>query len=689
MMQYAGQMGIVVGILVIALLFLLRERQKKEASSVVGSLGVQRSMPIQPMDDDPKAERRKADAAERTAPEGDEPASAREKTSRFRLGRRKGANPDSEETAEARKAEEIAIEEHVASRTARILRRAEGRTDADPTTEEAAEPAEAAVSDTGAEDETAREYDAAEDLIASEDGAAIEFEPTDEIEEYPYEADGVGADTASPAMHDEHDAVENGERVGIVLRRQIPPRDKAPRSWLGGLPMMPDDMEWPRGTNPDNSDAGDVPLHFVAQIECSALPDDLWDGSGPRDGWLLFFLNGNTSQQEEGTYRVIHTTERGAQRMPPSDIGAVHDGHFAGSQFGFMPQAHVPPVWPFWPVDVVAVPAELYEQDGIARATPPHFAQSLYAGDAVGEYTAPDLAPFTWGCLYSPVLKSAESMEAPAPVDPDREAARLHEALSQIGDLRSLAHRLDEDIVLGQERLDNAGDAMDPEMRQRLQERVARDKADRADFAGIIERNSDAHSMTAFLRAEADGYREWRAQSATFLREVAAKVGGIDPDTPLAQEDWHELRQMLEERTHGYWVLRENHGAQPVLERVVADTWSAIDRHIAAATRAYAVQCYVDPALRDSVLPEGHREALEPWLRTLSDNRPHRMGGYHDSVQTSPLERPPGHELLLQLASDDPMHWCWGNAGAVYFTISADALAAGEFDQAQCEVECH
>jgi hypothetical protein len=35
--------------------------------------------------------------------------------------------------------------------------------------------------------------------------------------------------------------------ASVILRRQVPIRfDEEPRSWLGGLPRMPAEVDWPR-----------------------------------------------------------------------------------------------------------------------------------------------------------------------------------------------------------------------------------------------------------------------------------------------------------------------------------------------------------------------------------------------------------------------------------------------------------
>ena len=124
------------------------------------------------------------------------------------------------------------------------------------------------------------------------------------------------------------------EPISLVPRRQIPVRcDEAPASWLGGLPMMPDDMEWPRGINPEKPDEGERPLHFVAQIACADLPPELWGGLGPRQGWLLFFLNSNASTLDDGKlHQVIHTRTLGAERHPPDALWAVPARVLTGRQ---------------------------------------------------------------------------------------------------------------------------------------------------------------------------------------------------------------------------------------------------------------------------------------------------------------------------------------------------------------------
>ncbi|ADI07524.1 hypothetical protein SBI_04404 [Streptomyces bingchenggensis BCW-1] len=45
--------------------------------------------------------------------------------------------------------------------------------------------------------------------------------------------------------------------------------------------------------------------------------------------------------------------------------------------------------------------------------------------------------------------------------------------------------------------------------------------------------------------------------------------------------------------------------------------------------------------------------------------------------------------LLLQIASDDEAGMLWGDAGALYWLIDPEDLAAGRFDQARFTWQCH
>ncbi|PBC71662.1 uncharacterized protein DUF1963 [Streptomyces sp. TLI_235] len=69
----------------------------------------------------------------------------------------------------------------------------------------------------------------------------------------------------------------------------------------------------------------------------------------------------------------------------------------------------------------------------------------------------------------------------------------------------------------------------------------------------------------------------------------------------------------------------------------------------------------------------------------------HRAFGWPDTsygsaVTVRDADGPAVH--LLQLTGDAELGWGWGDAGSLYFTIPAGALAAGDFTRAGAEVRC-
>jgi Domain of unknown function (DUF1963) len=198
------------------------------------------------------------------------------------------------------------------------------------------------------------------------------------------------------------------ESVSVVLRRQVPVRWEEPaRSWIGGLPRMPESVEWPLGPTTDHPERGLTPLHFVAQIACADLPPDLWGGLGPREGWLLLFLNGQdwNVMDNGAAVRVLHIAELGPERAPPPGIHPVHDEMYTGPDYGFVrTQQDIPTVWRRWPVDLVTIPNRVIEGAPTPAIIPQSFASILYDGAPVkdeGRAEPPGKAPCSWrGALY-------------------------------------------------------------------------------------------------------------------------------------------------------------------------------------------------------------------------------------------------------------------------------------------------
>ena len=172
---------------------------------------------------------------------------------------------------------------------------------------------------------------------------------------------------------------EGDTAVRVRLVPQIPLRDEIQtHSRLGGRPRLPDALDWPciDGVKGD----------FLAQIACADLPPDLWDGLGPRKGWLAFFAHPVT-----GEAVALHLTEEGPPRDVPQGAGDAIFAPHGGIGFGDLAALAVC-AFPEWPVDVVAV-----------RAGDPDPRDEAAPGDATdaAEYDIADPAfhPFDWDSL--------------------------------------------------------------------------------------------------------------------------------------------------------------------------------------------------------------------------------------------------------------------------------------------------
>ena len=84
------------------------------------------------------------------------------------------------------------------------------------------------------------------------------------------------------------------------------------QSWIGGIPHLPPGTPWPivRGQ----------PAAFVAQIALADLPRNIWGGTGPRDGWLVFFAE---AARDNAAGWLMHVTGPVDPRPTPDGVVPV------------------------------------------------------------------------------------------------------------------------------------------------------------------------------------------------------------------------------------------------------------------------------------------------------------------------------------------------------------------------------
>jgi Domain of unknown function (DUF1963) len=486
------------------------------------------------------------------------------------------------------------------------------------------------------------------------------------------------------------------ENVSVILRRQIPPRFEAPRSWLGGLPMMPASVEWPRSVSAEHPERGERPLHFVAQIACADLPADLWAGLGPRHGWLLLFIDPNQGVPEgPDAFRVLHVDTLGAERQPPADLGPVHDGVYTGPSYDYCRSIdEVPPVWRRWPVDLVVVPNDIAKEGNRTIVAPENFAEILYAGQRVApdRQRPSDPEPFTWrGALY--MLDGIERAFA-KPLDELRIPPTLVEKLNRPGYIASIiaaAEAKDAEWTASSEPWLEGPEPEDETQRQRrAQTRAAAEfrRTRRETQAAFLHLHSTPDAILDYLRQSHQRWRDWREQVRERIAAERSAVLVHEPDSPMPDDAWRSLKARLKQDAFRFvtfrWVERDGDSLHVGFEEIEVSAYAGQHFGIAELIADY----YVDAA-RQSLIPAAVLGEFEPQWRSLYNNRPHRIGGYHDGVQSDAQPGPVRELLMFQIATDDAMHWCWGDAGAYYVFMDPDALKKQDFSRAQMFIECH
>lgn len=484
------------------------------------------------------------------------------------------------------------------------------------------------------------------------------------------------------------------EAISVVLRRQVPVRWEEPaRSWIGGLPQMPDEMEWPRSISAESPEQGERPLHFLAQVCCADLPQELWGGLGPRDGWLLLFIDPNQGCPDgPDAFKVLHIDALGPEREPPFDLGPVHDGVYTGPDYGFVrAQQDIPTVWRRWPVDLVTIPNRVIEGARTPTIIPQNFASILYDVAPVndeGRVEPPGKTPFSWrGALY--VVDSIARVlakEHELRLDNDRKK------LSAPGWITDAINRTDAQIAkwLASPALQPAAENASSEVKAWVETTrpIVVDKIEMLRAARqLLAESADAAALLARIEQTHRDYAAWRDGTKQRVATLRERIVAHDLDTPIAADDWDALQAGLEGDRQRYWILRDD-GAGLLPDRIDQSLLDYAYSGLRAAQVQLAADDYVSQELRHLV-PDELVAFMEPRWRALYSNRPHRMGGYHDGVQSEAVIGPAKELLLFQIATDDAMHWVWGDGGAYYFWIRPKHLEAKDFSGVQMCLECH
>lgn len=505
-----------------------------------------------------------------------------------------------------------------------------------------------------------KQADAKADQFTQLDETGIAAEPSPEPSDTP---DQLGSDGS----------ISDEESISVILRRPVMPNADAPvRSWLGGLPEMPDDVEWPQAVSAEDPSLGKVPHHFLAQISCADLPRELWGGRGPREGALLFFVDPNVGCPDDDTsHSVLHITGAGTERPAPDTLGPVHNKVYTGGSYNWLPIDNVPPVWRKWPVELLETPNVLHDIDGHPSATPAGFSSILYDGAPVADRVNGTVTtPYTYGQSANALRQLAARMR-----NEPREVAST-EALNMVVENRAI-NRLLESLQHARAQIDTQED---PDLR-------ARQLEDLLPRLALVTEVSSAGELVEMLNRERNKVAKWRASIAKHCVNLEKLLAGESDDTPLPRENWEELQQCFVGQSASMFELGIDYNHPDGKALTLTTVKETAELEAADGLSQLAILDSLD-ADRSALVPDTVKEAIKPALRNLYANRPHRMGGYHDGVQTTVSERADDTVLLLQIATDEAMDWCWGDSGAYYFWIDKSDLANGDFSRVSMTLEC-
>ncbi|PZQ57110.1 MAG: DUF1963 domain-containing protein [Novosphingobium pentaromativorans] len=403
----------------------------------------------------------------------------------------------------------------------------------------------------------------------------------------------------------------------VVLVRKARSRSRdwfGDSSWLGGLPKLAG-IPWPR-------DRDGAPLPFAAQIDLAGIAAACPEAPLPAAGSLAFFV---------GTGAVVPVPAGNHEfSTPPPHLPPAYD------EGGFPLPRHASrlshDLFPFWPVDAVAVPLPEDLRD-------PH---------ELGNEEAVENAVTAWLGTRYPLR--AGPLEVQEPV----ERVWWHGAIH----LARLFHvALDEASRLIEKRAARTGGARgDVELLG----------ADPATTPLRLEA-----AQRAFDREDAR-LLACKAQHAALAQVVEAMDGFTadrDPWTPLANEELGVLRDVIAHVNRDCADLVRHHAPETI-----------------AQLAAFSLRAMVSgPPEALAQVSDAELARINAGYR-LANRHQHEVFGPGGSSRTAHDDHR-GDILLLQLAYDDMMEWNWGEMGLYQFWISPADLAARRWDRVSLTFE--
>lgn len=446
-------------------------------------------------------------------------------------------------------------------------------------------------------------------------------------------------------------------RDAVLLHRPYPPHRAAhTNSKFGGLPTLPENYPWPRMKD-------GKPLHFLAQIDCSALP---FASELPGHGILFFFALESDEQvwDEEYLgdkgYRVVHVpdaTGKEPLRAPPDDLPPIGQFYPPSNQRPFLREGeagsnlHVE--WPIelrriesWPDASALTEADLDLPDN-------------------RDWMQRRFSRLPW-----------KRRRAIAEADND---ARLREAYHErLEDHRLSAFRAASAYTLPEGKPEGERSSGNT----KLAEPILAQEGDHAWPERWVTIGYFCRAMRRELERLSDSHKPERVEAHVAKAETwIARADDHGPIEPVSVADRNALRDWMDS------LMLAKVAAQPDKEAVVL-RYGVGDCVILACVAT----------IRHFAHDRASAELISPLIYELLashfqgqgtyDLKFSQMLGYAPSSQQA-LGTDNPEICLLSLASDQGLGWMFGDVGEATFYILPEDIEARSFDRVEAGVEGH
>jgi uncharacterized protein YwqG len=458
-----------------------------------------------------------------------------------------------------------------------------------------------------------------------------------------------GADAHPPAGSDAEilALMHSTAAEAIAFLHVFPPQYEAsPTTFFGGLPLVPDGFRWPR------SAVNSVPLSFLAQVDCAALPNVKFRHVLPHEGTLYFFADwelfeGNEDAQEtNGT--VIFAAGPAAsfkEATPPEDLppfyGENAKSHYKWLKYTSHAIRSYPTVSPKIAMNMAKLVTYAEEHPTEPNGNEAGRYQELWQEQQTAALQAVYGPPVARGTMFKrpDVMHHKASLWRPFPEYPHAWLAIELICGELIERIESSRGRLERGKAVS-----GAPWPKDPKAHRALYDQVT------IEATHWITLAREAGLTTAPTGAEKTAFWSW----------LQANDNAVGPDI----NDWLQ-------------DLRSNYTINRIIAETVARACDECILHSAAAA------ALVPPEAAQQLLPH-HTPLAEGNGRTAGR---HQMLGRGRNIQGAPDHMQPTHILLMQLDTDAGLDWMMADCGALQYWISLEDLRAKDFDRVEVTIE--